>query len=166
MIQRNFIALVFFAGLGACSDAKLEVTPANSALQQAAEQQQLLQAPVRAGGSDMNATDLKTTKMQATDLYQQIKTLVGDANASNAGFCRKVGLGHRPCGGPESYLVYSAEGIDEPKLLALIAQYGSLRKAEHEASGMMSTCEMIPEPSVVWVGGQCKLGAAGGGDAI
>lgn len=161
MMMQRLTAVMLLVWLGACSDAKLEVTPANSTLQQAAEQQQLLQAPVRAGGSDM-----KSTQMQATDLYQQIKTLVGDAKASNAGFCRKVGLGHRPCGGPESYLVYSAEGIDEPKLLALIAQYGSLRKAEHDASGMMSTCEMIPEPSVVWAGGQCKLGAAGGGDAI
>ncbi len=149
-------ALMLLATLGACSEAKLEVAPANAALQQAAEQQQLLQAPVRAGGS----------QMKSAEVFQQIKSLVGDAKASNAGFCRKVGVGHRPCGGPESYLVYSSEGIDEPKLLALIAQFGSLRKAEHEASGMMSTCEMIPEPSVVWANGQCKLGASGGGDAI
>lgn len=156
MRRRNVTALTLLVALSACSDAKLEVAPANAALQQTAEQQSLLQAPVRAGGSEM----------KSADLYQQIKTLVGDANASNASFCRKVGVGHRPCGGPESYLVYSSEGIDEPKLLALIAQYGSLRKAEHEASGMMSTCEMIPEPSVVWANGQCKLGASGGGDAI
>lgn len=99
--------------------------------------------------------------MQSAEVYQQIRGLVGDAKASNASFCRKVPLGHRPCGGPESYLVYSAEGIDETKLLALVAQYGSLRQAEHQASGMLSTCEVIPEPGIDWADGVCKAGAAG-----
>lgn len=103
--------------------------------------------------------------MNSKAVYQQITSLVGEAKASDAGFCRKVPLGHRPCGGPESYLIYSAEGLDEPLLLKLVAQYQALRQAEHEASGMMSTCEMIPEPGVQWVGGYCKASPTPG-DAI
>lgn len=143
-LRRVGVALCAATGLGmlaACSDSATVSTPTEAA-------RDTVQQP--AGGA-----------MQSAEVYQQIRLLVGDAKASNASFCRKVPLGHRPCGGPESYLVYSAEGIDEPKLLALVAQYGSLRQAEHQASGMMSTCEVIPEPGIDWADGVCKAGAAG-----
>lgn len=139
-MYRMGVLAVLMASCVACTEPAAEPTAASS--------------NVTAGGA-----------MQSSEVYQQIRAIVGEAKASQASFCRKVALGHRPCGGPESYLVYSAEGIDEPTLLSLVAKYGSLRKAEHEASGMMSTCEMIPEPGIEWVGGYCKAGGVAG-DAI
>lgn len=155
MSWRLLSALAVVGSLGACTEQTLNA-PEPTAIQQPASAPQVLQSP----------SDVGDKAMKSTEVYQQIRSIVGEAKASNAGFCRKVALGHRPCGGPESYLVYSAEGIDEAKLLQLIAQYGSLRQAENVASGMMSTCEVIPEPSIEWVGGYCKAGANGPGDAI
>lgn len=97
-------------------------------------------------------TDQQKTKQQ---WFQQIKQLVGTAAADEVGQCRVAPLGHKPCGGPASYLVYSVRDLDEPALLAAITQYTKLDQAQQQALGLVSDCAIVPKPAVALHNGVC-----------
>jgi len=112
--------------------------------------------------------DLKSipaTQQGSSDLlkqrYAEIKTMIGDAKASDVQQCRKVAFGYKACGGPASYLIYSVQGMDEALLLQKVSEYNALAKAEAQRLGLMSDCAMVLEPSVVLVEGVCKAGPTG-----
>lgn len=88
-------------------------------------------------------------------LRQQIDVEVGDAEAGAAAACRVMPMGHKPCGGPATYLAYSTEASDEERLRALTARYTALQRARNEELGLMSDCAMTPEPEPMWEGGRC-----------
>jgi hypothetical protein len=95
--------------------------------------------------------------------------------------CHTLPLGHRACGGPESYLAWSAapgEGSDAAALAAATRRYTALRRKQAQALGEMSTCEVKADPGAFcsWASppaaggatspanwGQCTLHAPGGG---
>jgi hypothetical protein len=93
--------------------------------------------------------------------YAEIKGLIGEAKASDVQQCRKVAFGYKACGGPESYLIYSVQGLDEAVLLQKISEYNALSEAEAHRLGLISDCSMVLEPSVRLVGGVCKAGPSG-----
>lgn len=93
--------------------------------------------------------------------YAEIKTLIGEAKASDVQQCRKVAFGYKACGGPASYLIYSVQGLDEAVLLNKVNEYNAMAKAEAQRLGLMSDCAMVLEPSVTLVEGVCKAGPAG-----
>ncbi len=81
----------------------------------------------------------------------QIRTLVGDTACRSDDQCRVLPLGSRPCGGPESYLAWSTASTDQAALAALADRYQSQRQVEHQKSGRLSTCEVLPAPAVACV---------------
>lgn len=97
-------------------------------------------------------------------LLAEIKVLVGTAAATEPAQCKKTGFGHKACGGPASYLIYSTQGLDEALLLQKVARYNQLDQAEQERQGLMSDCAVVPEPGVALVGGFCV--ASGTGDTF
>lgn len=97
-------------------------------------------------------------------LYAEIKAMVGTAAASQPLQCKKTGLGHKPCGGPASYLIYSTQGLDEALLLQKVSRYNQLVQAEQQRLGLVSDCAIVPEPGVALVGGFCV--ASGQGDTF
>lgn len=97
-------------------------------------------------------TDQQKTKQQ---WYQQIKQQVATAAADDVSQCRLAPLGHKPCGGPASYLVYSVRDLDESALLAAIAQYNKLDQAQQQAIGLVSDCAIVPQPVVTLQNGVC-----------
>lgn len=92
-------------------------------------------------------------------LRQEIDREVGDATAGSAAACRVMPLGHKPCGGPASYLVYSTEASDEARLTDLATRYTELQRAQNEALGLSSDCAVTPAPVPAWEGGRCVAGA-------
>ncbi len=101
------------------------------------------------------------TAAELTQRYAEIKTMVGEAKASEVQQCRKVAFGYKACGGPASYLIYSVEGLDEALLLKKVSEYNALSKAETLRLGLVSDCAIVPEPGVTLEGGVCKAGPAG-----
>lgn len=99
---------------------------------------------------------------ESAALFAEIKAMVGTAAASEPAQCKKVGFGHKPCGGPESYLIYSTQGLDETQLLQKVSRYNQLIQAEQQRLGLVSDCAVVPEPGVALVGGFCV--ASGTGD--
>jgi hypothetical protein len=97
----------------------------------------------------------------AGTLLLAIRAEIGDAACDTDAQCRTVGVGSRPCGGPEAYLAWSSQPSRAPapktpaagdraeRLQALVAQHREARRLEHERSGVLSDCRFSPDPGAV-----------------
>lgn len=98
---------------------------------------------------------------QATpDLLQQLRAEIGTAACDSAKQCKTIPVGHKACGGPETFLAWSSKGSDGAKLQRLADAYGAKRKAENLASGMLSNCSAVMDPGATCSAGRCVTGGA------
>ncbi|WP_455210420.1 hypothetical protein [Kaarinaea lacus] len=86
-----------------------------------------------------------------SELKNAIDVEIGQAKCRDDGQCKTLAIGANPCGGPESYQVYSTLNTDIEQLKELAEQYKSVRKTLHTKTGTLGACIVIPEPTV-----QCK----------
>lgn len=92
-------------------------------------------------------------------VYEEIKQDV-HVSASDISQCRTMEIGHKACGGPGSYLVYSTQSTDGVRLATLVETYNKLGQEiekAREAQGihLSSTCNLEQQPLVVLEGGNC-----------
>jgi hypothetical protein len=93
---------------------------------------------------------------QDTDAqYRSIRELVGDAACTSSEQCRTLPIGHKACGGPEGYLVWSSAATSESKLRALVDSYNQSRKRDVQQSGRVSDCSMMADPGARCDAGRC-----------
>lgn len=90
-------------------------------------------------------------------LLAAIEAERGAARCDSDAQCRTIGVGAKACGGPERYLAWSSKDGDGSRLKALVEQHAALRRQEDAARGMMSTCNLIPDPGATCQAGQCVL---------
>lgn len=90
----------------------------------------------------------------------EIRVLTAMPEATKLSSCKVVGLGHKPCGGPERYILYSTEATDETVLLPLVEAYNQQSLKINEEEGLVSACDVIPKPSVALRNGACVPVAA------
>jgi hypothetical protein len=91
--------------------------------------------------------------------------LLANAACDAPAQCRTVGLGHKACGGPESYAAYSVKGGNEEKIRMLAQNYADARKRDDEAAGRMSTCMATRDPGASCNAQRCVTGPPGNGPA-
>jgi hypothetical protein len=96
-------------------------------------------------------------------LWQKIQAEIGTAACDSAAQCRTLAVGHKSCGGPESYIAYSTKSGDSARLVQLGEQYAAARKAENERSGMASNCMMVMDPGATCAANRCVLTQGGTG---
>ena len=78
----------------------------------------------------------------------KIDRLIGSARCTTDRQCRVAPIGLRPCGGPESHRAWSTRDTRAQLLQRSLQQHAELRRRQHEAEGLMSTCQVLPEPAV------------------
>lgn len=102
------------------------------------------------------------------DTLAQIRALIGTAACTDASQCRTVGIGARPCGGPQAYLAWSTAHTDGAALAALAEKFKLEREAANAASGELSTCQFFPDPGASCRAGTCQLNPVtpGGNSAV
>lgn len=159
-------AALLVAALAGCSPQpqQAEVIPRSadsplSAVQRAAEPETPASTEVVMNKEPQVPAAASRSELQA--MYQDILQLVGQAKASSVAQCRVVGLGAKPCGGPQSYLVYSAAQGNETELLAKVARYNLLVQQHNQQLGLISDCAVVPKPGVVLMEGACRAGPPG-----
>ncbi len=105
---------------------------------------------------EITASD-QSSKSSPQELRQSIDTLIG-ANRQCAvdTDCKLVGLGARPCGGPDEYRVYSNVNGVEGKLLAMVEKYNAMAKKDNESSGRLGICVVAPKPLFSCVNNLCQ----------
>jgi hypothetical protein len=89
------------------------------------------------------------------EVRAEVDRAIGEARASTLAQCALIGVGERPCGGPRSYRAYSSAETDSADLAALVAAYNRLEHERNVEMGLVSTCEVLPRPSVELAGGRC-----------
>ena len=98
---------------------------------------------------------------------QQLQAEVGDAACDSSAQCKTVAIGHKACGGPESYMPWSSKRSDAARVASLAADLTAERKTQNVKSGMISTCSLVMDPGAVCTAGRCVAGQAGpGGPAV
>jgi hypothetical protein len=99
-------------------------------------------------------SDADSDAEAAARLRAEITRLVGDAPCSNVVNCRVIGLGARPCGGPEEYVAYSTwtqrDAIEGKGL-----EYSFLREELLTQREQAGACVVLPEPQVACVNRRC-----------
>ncbi|MES2900504.1 MAG: hypothetical protein V4723_12310 [Pseudomonadota bacterium] len=98
-------------------------------------------------------------------LMQELQAAVGAAACDSAAQCKTVAIGHKACGGPESYIAYSTK-TDGTKVTSLAARYADARKGENQRSGMISNCMLLRDPGATCSAGRCVTLEAGQGGAV
>lgn len=92
------------------------------------------------------------------DTLARIRATIGTPACSSDAECHTLAVGHKSCGGPESYLAWSSARTSQSELKALADRYNEQRRAADAASGMVSTCRFMPDPGAVCRAGTCQLG--------
>ena len=91
----------------------------------------------------------------------QVQQLIGEAACTTDADCRTIAVGDKACGGPESYLAWSARQTDPQRLAAAAERYTSERKAQNRQSGMVSNCAFLTDP-----GARCETASAQPGRCV
>lgn len=143
------LAVCASACSGVSSTAAPEVTPV---------------APVASAPPAAKAPAPVRTSAPASDPLQKLRAEIGNAACDSAQQCNTIAVGHKACGGPESYLAWSSKASDAAKVRSLADAYGAKRKSENMASGMASNCMAVMDPGATCSAGRCVTG--GGNAAI
>jgi hypothetical protein len=97
---------------------------------------------------------------QAPDALARIQAHIGKAPCDTNAQCRTLPIGHRACGGPESWLAWSTVNGQADQLQRWSAELAAQQKQDQQRRGLMSTCQVQPDPGAVCVKKQCVLGTA------
>ena len=103
------------------------------------------------------ATPAKGSGATAED---QLRQAVGDAACSGDAQCRTLAWGAKACGGPERWVAWSTQRSDGAALEALAQRHAAERRSEQERKGMVSTCNVVPDPGARCVAQRCQLNNA------
>jgi hypothetical protein len=91
------------------------------------------------------------------ELQRIIREEIGAAGAKDLSQCRSIAFGHKPCGGPATYLPYSVAKTDESKLKTLVDEYNQQARNYNNAQKSLSNCMYLSAPKIELVDGVCKL---------
>jgi hypothetical protein len=103
---------------------------------------------------------LAQLQLDTRQLQLRLERLTENKQCDNDNQCKVIGVGSRPCGGPEQYLLYSTLHTDEKMLSYTNERYQKLKKQQNEKLGLMSTCQMLMPPVSACVQKKCALGAS------
>lgn len=73
----------------------------------------------------------------------------------NVNSCKATPIGHRACGGPDGYIVYSEETTDVSRLQQLNSRYYDLVIKFEKKNGGSSICSVEMPPGVILENGHC-----------
>lgn len=102
-------------------------------------------------------TALATGPAAEAALLTRITTAIGDAHCTADAQCRTLPLGEKACGGPASWLPWSAAMSQSAPLEAWAEQLAVLQRQRHARSGVMSDCRYVPDPGAVCQAQRCVL---------
>lgn len=101
---------------------------------------------------------LAQLQLDTRQLQLRLERLTEDKTCQRDNQCKVIGVGAKPCGGSDQYLVYSTLHTDEKMLSYTSDRYQKLKKQQNEKLGLMSTCEMLIPPVSACVEKKCAIG--------
>lgn len=99
------------------------------------------------------------TETRVRELEQQARALARTDGCDRVDQCTAAPMGAKPCGGPQTYLVYCKATTDEAALMRVLDE---LKRAEEEynrTAGTVSDCMLVPQPVIRLEGRTCTAAA-------
>src|SRR5215208_1506184 len=96
-------------------------------------------------------------------LEQEARALAKVDGCGGTDQCRAAPVGHRPCGGPRTYIAYCARTTDSAALFRKLEQLAEAERAYNTKHQIGSTCEFRSPPPVEESSGSCHLRTAQAG---
>jgi hypothetical protein len=109
----------------------------------------------QADGDMSTMTEEETDKAGLARMEAAIDDLIGEAVCGEAGDCRAIAFGAKPCGGPWKFKVYAASDVDEAELEEMVAKYNETNEALNKKHGWISDCLAVMPPEVECRDGRC-----------
>ncbi len=103
---------------------------------------------------------LAQLQLDTRQLQLRLERLTENKGCEQDNQCKVIGVGARPCGGPDQYLIYSTLHTDEKMLSYTNDRYQKLKKQQNEKLGLMSTCQMLMPPVSACIENKCAIGNA------
>ena len=79
---------------------------------------------------------LAQLQVDTKQLHQRLQRLTADKSCQQSTQCKVLPVGHRPCGGPEQYMVYSSKSTDEKLLAITNDRYKKLKQEQQQRLGL------------------------------
>ena len=93
-------------------------------------------------------------------LEQEARALANVTGCSESEQCRTAPVGHRPCGGPRTYLAYCARTTDSAALFRKLEQLAQAERDYNAKRQIGSTCDFRSPPPVEASSNSCHLRTA------
>jgi PBP1b-binding outer membrane lipoprotein LpoB len=92
--------------------------------------------------SEGSPVEVTPTYDQATlDMkYQAVYDLIQDTACSDTSNCASVGIGSKPCGGCQRWVVYSTATVDVDELTTLVIDLALYEKGYNQQEGFIGDC--------------------------
>lgn len=90
------------------------------------------------------------------DLKERIDKMIEDTSCSGDADCKFMAIGHKPCGGPASFIIYSSKAVDEGDLQVVVNEYSELQRKINEDTGAISNCAVETPPTIGCRSGSCS----------
>jgi len=107
-------------------------------------------------GNEGRQTIAGGLQSEMQDIGRLIEQEVGDASAKRIDQCHVYPVGEKPCGGPQSFVIYSTMVSNEHKLEELARQYTEAEQKYNRVTQAVSTCSHLMQPEVRLENGKCK----------
>ncbi|NVJ49048.1 MAG: hypothetical protein HWE13_05035 [Gammaproteobacteria bacterium] len=132
--------------LASCNDTQSTIAATSAA------NEKLPAEPVAAG-----LETLQQKQAYAKTLYREVTDLINPQSCSSNQDCALVAIGHKPCGGPDEYRVYSKKGSDEGALLAKADLHRALIKTIQSEQKLVGICMVTPKPLTHCAANRCQI---------
>lgn len=93
--------------------------------------------------------------MEAADV--KVRQAIYENSCSESAECRSIAYGVKPCGGPESYLIYSTRTVEPEALQALVDVYNDYRNRYNIEQEAVSDCSVVMPPETECMAGTCVV---------
>lgn len=110
-----------------------------------------LAASACAGGPAKNAP------ADAGSAWRALRAEIGAARCDAPVQCKTLAVGSKPCGGPQRFVAWSSASSDAARLILLAGQYADASRRENARDGLVSTCNVVPDPGATCQAGRCVL---------
>ena len=100
---------------------------------------------------------LAQMQVDGRQLYQRMQKLTLDKSCTTDQQCQVLGIGSRPCGGPEQFLLFSTQQTDQKMLTITNDRYSRIRQEQQQRLGLRSTCQQLIAPVPACRQQQCVL---------
>lgn len=111
--------------------------------------------PTPKGRPTPNGDPAADLEARMAEVDGQVKELIADLSCSNDSHCQTIAYGSRACGGPATYLVYSAKNVNTVDLTDLAARYTKLNAQYNAVTGAISICSMAMPPATACKANVC-----------